>query len=67
MPKAVRLRRTSLFIDPGALARARRALGATSDAETVRLSLERVAEMERFWRFMARSRRSIRSGSFGVV
>lgn len=67
MAKAVGLRRTSLFLDPGALERARRALGTTSNAETVRLSLERVAEMERFWRFMARSRRSIRRGSFGAV
>ncbi len=67
MAKAVRLRRTSLFIDPASLARARRALGAASDAEAVRLSLERVAEMERFWRFMARSRGSVRPGSFGAA
>ncbi len=67
MAKRARLKRTSLFIDPSALARARRALGAVSDAEAVRLSIERVADMERFWRFMARSRRSLRPGSFGTV
>ncbi len=67
MAKATRLKRTSLFVDPAALARARRALGVTSDAEAVRLSLERVPDMERFWRFMTKSRRSLRPGSFGAV
>jgi hypothetical protein len=67
MARQARLKRTSLFIDPSALARARRALGATSDAEAVRLSIERVAEMERFWRFMGKSRGSLRAGSFGAV
>jgi Arc/MetJ family transcription regulator len=67
MAKRARLKRTSLFIDSSALARARRALGAASDADAVRLSLERVVEMERFWRFMAKSRRLLRPGSFGAV
>jgi len=33
----------------------------------VRQAMERVAEMERFWRFMARSRGSVRPGSFGAA
>ena len=67
MAKPNRLKRTSLFLDPAALARARRALGAASDAEAVRLSVERVADMERFWRFMAKSRGALRPGSFEAV
>src|SRR4030095_12785104 len=61
---SARLRRTSLFLDSVALARARRALNARTDAEAVRLSIERVTEMERFWRFMERTRRSVPAGSF---
>jgi len=44
--------------------RARKALGVATDAEAVRQALERVSESERFWRFMARSRGSLKSGSF---
>lgn len=61
------LKRTSLFLDPAALARARRALGASSDAEAVRLSLERIADAERFWRFMKKSKRALRPRSFRAV
>jgi hypothetical protein len=63
MAKEARLKRTSFFIDVRALRRARNALGASSDAETVRMSVERVAEMERFWRFMKKTRRKLRPGS----
>jgi hypothetical protein len=34
-----------------------------TDAEVVRLSLERAAEMEEFWRFMQQSRRILKPGS----
>jgi hypothetical protein len=63
MGKEAGLKRTSFFIDVRALRRARTALGASSDAETVRMSVERVAEMERFWRFMRKSRRKLKPGS----
>lgn len=49
------LKRKSYFVDEAAVRRARKALGASTDSEAVRLSVERVAEMERFWRFMERS------------
>ena len=63
VPKQGALTRKSFFIDAGALRRAKRALGVRTDAEAVRLSLERVAEMERFWRFMAKSRAVLKPGS----
>ena len=58
-----RLKRKSFFVDEGALRRARRALGAKTDAEVVRASIERVAEMEAFWKLMTASRRTLRRGS----
>jgi len=63
MAREARLKRTSFFIDVRALRRARSALGASSDAETVRMSVERVADMEKFWRFMKKTRRVLRPGS----
>jgi hypothetical protein len=58
-----KLKRTSFFVDVHTLRRARAALGASSDAETVRRSVEHVADMERFWRFMRTSRRRLEPGS----
>jgi len=57
------LTRKSFFVDAHALRRARKLLGVTTDAEAIRASIDRVNEMERFWRFMTRSRRSLRPGS----
>ena len=62
MPRSVRLTRKSYFVDPRALRRARKALGVTSEAEAVRRSVERVAEMETFWRFMTKSRGALKAG-----
>lgn len=56
--------RRSFFVDDEAIRRARKALGVGTNAETVRLAVDRVVEMEEFWRFMARSRRSLAAGSF---
>jgi hypothetical protein len=64
MPRAGALKRKAFFVDEAALRRARKALGVATDAEVVRLSVGRVAEMEEFWRFMRRSRRVLGSGSF---
>jgi len=55
--KALRVR-----VDERALQKARRALRVETDAEAVRLSLERVAEMETFWQFMARSQAKLKPG-----
>ena len=63
MARVAPLKRTSFFIDVRALRRARNALGASSDAETVRMSVDRIADMERFWSFMKKSRRKLKSGS----
>ncbi|MGH7419318.1 MAG: YrhB domain-containing protein [Candidatus Rokuibacteriota bacterium] len=46
-----------------AVRRAKRLLGAATEAEVVRLAVERVSEMEEFWRFMCRSRGTLRRGS----
>lgn len=57
------LKRKSFFVDEQALHRAKKLLGAASDAEVVRLSVARVTEMEEFWRFMTETRRTLRRGS----
>ena len=58
-----KLKRKSFFIDEGKLRQAKKALGAKTDAEVVRLSVERVAEMEEFWEFMKKSRQGLKPGS----
>ena len=63
MPRSRTLTRKAFFVDPRSLGRARRALRVRSDAEAVRLSLDRVVEMDAFWRFMARSRASLKPRS----
>jgi hypothetical protein len=63
MAARARLKRKAFFVDEQALRRAKKALGARTDAEVVRLSVERVAEMEAFWEFMKKSRRSLKPGS----
>ena len=57
------LKRKAFFVDEEAVRRARKALGTATDAEAIRTSLERIAEMEDFWRFMKRTRRSLKPGS----
>ena len=64
MPRVAALKRKAFFVDEEVLRRARKALGVASDAEVVRLSVGRIAEMEEFWRFMRRSRRVLTPGSF---
>jgi hypothetical protein len=41
-------------------------LGVHPNGEAVRLAVERVVEMEEFWRFMTRSRASLEPGSIEV-
>lgn len=64
MSKAQNLERKSFFVDAKALTQAKRLLGARSDAEAIRMALERVAEMERFARFLQKSRGKLAPGSF---
>lgn len=63
MPPAAGLKRKSFFVEERTLRRAKKALGVPTDAEVVRLSLERAAEMEEFWRFMQQSRRTLKRGN----
>jgi hypothetical protein len=63
MARQARLKRASFFIDVRALRRARNALSASSDAETIRMSVEHVANMDKFWRFMKKNRRKLKPGS----
>jgi Arc/MetJ family transcription regulator len=60
------LKRKSFFVDEAEVRRAQRALGVSTEAEAVREAVARVIEMERFWRFMARTRSSLKKGSFEV-
>jgi len=58
-----RLKRKAFFVDERVLREARAALCVASDAEAVRISVERIAEMEAFWQFMKNSRRTLVVGS----
>jgi hypothetical protein len=57
------LKRKSFFVDEQTLLRAKRLLGVETDAEVIRLSVERVVDMEEFWQFMNKTRKSIAAGS----
>jgi hypothetical protein len=61
--RPARYTRKSFFVNAKAIDQARRALGAGSNAEAVRLAVDRVVEMERFWRFMNETRASLKPGS----
>ena len=63
MARSARLKRISVLVDRRTLERAKKALGASTQTEAVRVCLERVAPMEGFWRFMRRSRHTLRPGS----
>jgi hypothetical protein len=57
------LKRKSFFVDEGVLRQAKRALGVKTDAEAIRMSVERIAEMEAFWKFMKKSRHTLMPGT----
>lgn len=59
-----KLKRKSFFVNALTLRRARKALGVSSEAEAVRLSVAQVVEMDEFWRFMKKSRGAVKPGSF---
>jgi hypothetical protein len=61
------LKRRSFFVDERDLRRARVALGARSDAETIRLALREVARRGELLRFMQRSGGSLAPGSFSPI
>ena len=63
MAGRAKLKRKSYFVDERVLSRAKKALVVKTEAEVIRLSVERVAEMEEFWDFMKKTRRSLTPGS----
>jgi hypothetical protein len=66
MASRLLLKRKAFFVNEATIRRAKKALGVATDAEAVRASLECVAEMDEFWRFMQRTRRSLKPGSIAV-
>jgi hypothetical protein len=63
MAKKGTLKRRAFFVDERSLRRAKRALGLETDAEVVREAIDRVAEMEEFWKFMKETRGILEPGS----
>jgi hypothetical protein len=61
-----RLTRKSFFVDAKAIREAQKALGVSTQAEAVRVSVDRVLEMLVFWRFMAEQRKALKPGSIEV-
>ena len=57
-----KMKRKRYFVDERALKRAKKAFGVKTEAEVIPLSVERVAQMEDFWEFMKKTRRSLRPG-----
>jgi hypothetical protein len=66
MHMSAALKRRSYFVDDKAVQRAKRILGAASDADVVRIAIERVIEMERFREFVEKTKGSLPRGSFRV-
>ena len=62
-----RLKRKTYFVDEEAVRHARRSLGVSTDAEAVRIAIERVSEMEKYWKFMDRSRNTLKKGSIPLI
>jgi len=67
MAARTKLKRKSYFVDEGALSRAKKALGVKTEAEVIRLSVERVAEMEEFWQFMKKNSPLTQTGERGEI
>jgi len=44
----------------------REQLGVATEAEVVRISVERLSEMQEFWSFMKQSRRALKPGSVRI-
>ena len=57
------LKRKSFFVDESILRQAKKVLGVKTDAEAIRLAVERIVEMEAFWKFMQKSRHTLKPGS----
>jgi hypothetical protein len=62
-PMERKLRRKSFFVDESILRQAKKVLGVKTDAEAIRMSVEQIVEMEEFWKFMKKSRHTLKPGS----
>jgi len=58
-----KLKRKSFFVDDTELRRAKKALGAKTDSEVIRLSVKQMADMEEFWKFMNKTRLNLKPES----
>ena len=56
--------RKSCFVDIAMVKKAVKVLGASSEAEAIRISVQRMVEMEEFWKFMDKTSGSVKKGSF---
>lgn len=63
MAARAKLKRKSYFVDERVLKRAKKALGVKTEAEVIRLSVERLVEMEEFCEFMKKTGRSLSPGT----
>jgi hypothetical protein len=66
MSRRATLKRKAFFVDEKALKRAQKALGVSTESEAVRAAVQWIAEMDAFWTFMDRTRKSLPRGSFDV-
>ncbi len=57
------LKRKPCFVDESLFRQAKKALGVKADAEAVRMSVERIVAMEEFWKFLEKSRHTLKPGS----
>lgn len=64
MADAMRKIRKAFYVEPRLLKRAKRLLGLRTEAEVVRMSIERMVEMEEFWRFMDKTKGTLKPESF---
>ncbi len=62
-PMGTKLQRKSFFVDASILRQAKKILGVKTDAEAIRMSVERIIEMEELWKFMEKSRHTLKPGS----
>lgn len=56
--------RKSYFVDTDMVKKAMKLLGTNSEAEAIRISVQRTVEMATFWKFMDRTSHSLKKGSF---
>ena len=64
MPSSSQMVRKAYYVEPGLIRRAKKLLRLRTEAEVIRLSVERMVEMEEFWRFMDRSKGKAGAGGF---